>query len=60
MAQHHPLKLLAFLDVPVFGQPAALIHVKDALFGAPGGAGEKSIALKRPDEQPLAHGEFVS
>lgn len=45
MAQQHLRNILAFLDVPVLGQPEAFIHVKEGLFDEAGelGAGSKQF-----------------
>src|SRR5512136_1607851 len=45
MAQQHLRNVLAYLDVPVFAQPEAFIHVKDGLFDEAGdlGAGSKQF-----------------
>ena len=37
MAQQHLRNVLAYLDVPVMGQPEAFIHVTDGFFDASGG-----------------------
>ncbi len=36
MAQQHLRNVLAYLDVPMFGQPEAFIHVRDDFFAADG------------------------
>ena len=45
MAQQHLRNILAYLDVPVLGQPEAFIQAKDGLFDADGniGAGSKAF-----------------
>lgn len=45
MAQQHLRNILAYLDVPVMGQPEAFIHAKDGLFEPNGdiGAGSKEF-----------------
>lgn len=42
MAQQHLRNMLAYLDVPVLGQPEAFIHVKEGLFDDQGNIGEAS------------------
>ncbi len=42
LAQQHLRNVLAYLDVPVMGQPEAFIHVKDDLFDAQGNIGPAS------------------
>jgi len=42
MAQQHLRNVLAYLDMPVLGQPEAFIHAKDGLFEADGSIGEAS------------------
>lgn len=42
MAQQHLRNVLAYLDVPVLGQPEAFIHVKDGLFDENGNIGPDS------------------
>ena len=42
MAQQHLRNILAFLDLPVLGQPEAFIQLKDGLFDKDGGFGEAS------------------
>lgn len=42
MAQQHLRNILAYLDVPVLGQPEAFIQVKDGLFDADGELGQDS------------------
>lgn len=42
MAQQHLRNVLAYLDVPVMGQPEGFIHAKDGLFTPEGGFGEAS------------------
>src|SRR5690606_7405461 len=42
MAQQHLRNVLAYLDVPVLGQPEAFIHVREGLFDEKGGIGEAS------------------
>ena len=42
MAQQHLRNILAYLDVPVLGQPEAFIHVKDGLFDDKGNIGADS------------------
>lgn len=44
MAQQHLRNILAYLDVPVLGQPEAFIQVTDGLFDGKGGIG-------KPDKQ---------
>ncbi|MBW8784775.1 MAG: NAD(P)H-dependent oxidoreductase [Novosphingobium sp.] len=41
MAQQHLRNVLAYLDVPVLGQPEAFIQVKDDTFTADGALGDK-------------------
>jgi chromate reductase, NAD(P)H dehydrogenase (quinone) len=43
MAQQHLRNILAFLDVPVLGQPEAFIQVKEGLLDSDGGIGTGSI-----------------
>lgn len=45
LAQQHLRNVLAYLDVPLLGQPEAFIHAKEGLFDASGalGAGSKSF-----------------
>ncbi len=45
MAQQHLRNVLAYLDVPVLGQPEAFIHAKDSLFDAKGDIGPDSKAF---------------
>jgi chromate reductase, NAD(P)H dehydrogenase (quinone) len=45
MAQQHLRNVLAYLDVPVLGQPEAFIHAKDGLFDATGDIGPGSKAF---------------
>lgn len=42
MAQQHLRNILAYLDVPILGQPEAFIHVKDGLFDEAGNIGADS------------------
>lgn len=42
MAQQHLRNVLAYLDMPVMGQPEAFIQAKEGLFDADGGIGEAS------------------
>ncbi len=42
LAQQHLRNVLAYLDVPVLGQPEAFIHAKDGLFDEAGNIGEAS------------------
>ena len=42
MAQQHLRNVLAYLDVPTFGQPEAFIQVKDGLFDEAGNIGADS------------------
>jgi chromate reductase len=45
LAQQHLRNILAYLDVPVLGQPEAFIHNKEGLFTADGDIGEASQAF---------------
>lgn len=45
MAQQHLRNVLAYLDVPVLGQPEAFIHAKEGLFDADGNIGAGSRAF---------------
>jgi chromate reductase, NAD(P)H dehydrogenase (quinone) len=45
MAQQHLRNVLAYLDVPVLGQPEAFIHAKDGLFDEKGDVGPDSKAF---------------
>ena len=45
LAQQHLRNVLAYLDMPVLGQPEAFIQAKDGLFDADGGIGEGSRAF---------------
>lgn len=45
MAQQHLRNVLAYLDVPTFGQPEAYLHVREGLFDEAGGIGAGSRAL---------------
>ncbi len=45
LAQQHLRNVLAYLDMPVLGQPEAFIQAKDGLFDADGGIGEGSGAF---------------
>jgi chromate reductase len=45
MAQQHLRNVLAYLDMPVLGQPEVFIHAKDGLFAADGTIGEASKAF---------------
>jgi chromate reductase len=45
MAQQHLRNVLAYLDMPVLGQPEAFIHAKEGLFAPDGGIGEGSKAF---------------
>lgn len=51
MAQQHLRNVLAYLDVPTFGQPEAFIQAKDGLFDDNGdiGAGSKEFLQKWMD-----------
>ena len=42
MAQQHLRNVLAYLDVPVLGQPGVFIQYKDGLFTGPGKLGEST------------------
>jgi chromate reductase, NAD(P)H dehydrogenase (quinone) len=42
MAQQHLRNVLAYLDMPVLGQPEAFVHAKDGLFSEDGSVGEAS------------------
>ncbi len=42
LAQQHLRNILAYLDVPVLGQPEAFIHAKDGLFDTDGNIGTDS------------------
>jgi chromate reductase len=42
MAQQHLRNVLAYLDVPVLGQPEAFIHAKEGLFDETGSVGTDS------------------
>lgn len=42
MAQQHLRNILAYLDVPVLGQPEAFIHAKEGLFDSHGNVGPDS------------------
>jgi chromate reductase len=42
LAQQHLRNILAYLDVPVLGQPEAFIHAKEGLFDAGGNIGAES------------------
>lgn len=42
LAQQHLRNVLAYLDVPVLGQPEAFIHAKEGLFDEAGNIGEDS------------------
>jgi chromate reductase len=42
MAQQHLRNVLAYLDVPVLGQPEVFIQTKDGVFDAPGKLGEST------------------
>lgn len=42
LAQQHLRNVLAYLDVPLLGQPEAFIHAKDGLFDDAGNIGEGS------------------
>jgi chromate reductase len=42
VAQQHLRNILAYLDVPVLGQPEAFIQARDGLFDADGGIGSES------------------
>ena len=42
LAQQHLRNVLAYLDVPVLGQPEAFIHAKEGLFDEAGNIGEAS------------------
>ena len=42
VAQQHLRGILAYLDVPLLGQPEAFLHVKDGFFDAEGRIGEGS------------------
>jgi chromate reductase len=41
MAQQHLRNILAYLDVPVMGQPEAFVQVRDSLFDETGGFGSE-------------------
>lgn len=45
MSQQHLRNVLAYLDMPVLGQPEAFIQAKDGLFAADGSIGEGSKAF---------------
>jgi len=45
LAQQHLRNVLAYLDVPVLGQPEAFIHAKDGLFTEAGDIGPDSRAF---------------
>ena len=45
LAQQHLRNILAYLDVPVLGQPEAFIQAKDGLFDADGSIGQASHAF---------------
>lgn len=45
MAQQHLRNVLAYLDMPVLGQPEAFIHAKDGLFADDGSIGNDSKAF---------------
>jgi chromate reductase len=45
MAQQHLRNVLAYLDMPVLGQPEVFIHAKEGLFAADGTIGEASKAF---------------
>ena len=45
MAQQHLRNILAYLDVPVLGQPEIFIHAKDGLFDGDGNIGADSKAF---------------
>ncbi len=45
MAQQHLRNVLAYLDMPVLGQPEAFIHAKEGLFAQDGSVGEGSRAF---------------
>lgn len=45
LAQQHLRNVLAYLDVPVLGQPEAFIQMKEGLFDAAGGIGPASLAF---------------
>lgn len=45
MAQQHLRNVLAYLDMPVLGQPEAFIHAKEGLFAADGSIGDASKAF---------------
>lgn len=45
MAQQHLRNVLAYLDVPVLGQPEAYIHAKEGLFDEEGNIGAASRAF---------------
>lgn len=47
MAQQHLRNILAYLDVPVLGQPEAFIHAKDGLFDGDDNIGVDSQAFLR-------------
>jgi chromate reductase, NAD(P)H dehydrogenase (quinone) len=42
LAQQHLRNVLAYLDMPVLGQPEAFVQAKEGLFDADGGIGEAS------------------
>ncbi|MFZ3045661.1 MAG: NAD(P)H-dependent oxidoreductase, partial [Desulfatirhabdiaceae bacterium] len=42
LAQQHLRNVLAYLDVPMLGQPEAFIHVRDGLFDEAGNIGADS------------------
>lgn len=42
LAQQHLRNILAYLDVPTFGQPEAFIHAKEGLFDGAGNFGDSS------------------
>lgn len=44
-AQQHLRNILAYLDVPILGQPEAFIQAKDGLFTADGEIGDASREL---------------
>lgn len=45
LAQQHLRNILAYLDVPVLGQPEVFLQAKDGLFDADGGIGPDSRAF---------------
>ena len=45
LAQQHLRNILAYLDVPVLGQPEVFLQAKDGLFAADGGIGADSRAF---------------